>query len=296
MGEAPQVATSHAVLPQRVKRRRGATTDATDQRDSQTKRESRGDEQGDARAAIAPQSATRSAEQRRSPATSHPHLDTIRVLLDDVRMSCEQAARQFEYLDHTADVQLHAWGRTLQESFEQVALCMFNYMTPLEGIESGLRQKLVEYEKPKEDGSPEKRGDRMADERPAGLAELAGDPEVVRVVKVEEANDIHSLMFHWLDEFLFGFNTEYFVPVRIRVVDFHANKEGGFGITGVAVGGVFDAQRDVCGTEIKAITYSAMQVLDVCTDATAGDAGEQAGSSGRMTPSDRSDVYVIVDI
>jgi SHS2 domain-containing protein len=120
----------------------------------------------------------------------------------------------------------------------------------------------------------------MAGERLVGLAELAGDPGVVRVVKVEAANDMDSLMFHWLDEFLFGFNTEYFVPVRIRVVDFHASKEGRFGITGVAVGGVFDAQRDVCGTEIKAITYSAMQVLDVCTDATVGDAGNRQAAAG----------------
>lgn len=41
---------------------------------------------------------------------------------------------KFEYLDHTADVQLHAWGETLREAFENVALCMFNYMTPLKGI------------------------------------------------------------------------------------------------------------------------------------------------------------------
>ena len=192
-------------------------------------------------------------------------------------------------------MQLHAWGRTLPQSFEQVALCMFNYMTPLEGIESGLRQKLETLEtfgKVGKDESSGKRGDRLAGEDPA---ELAGDPGIVRVVRVDDAKDMDSLMFHWLDEFLFGFNTEYFVPVRIRVVDFRTS-EGKYGITGVAVGGVFDAQRDVCGTEIKAITYSAMQVLDVCTDATDGDAGKQAGRGGRMTPLDRSDVYVIVDI
>mmetsp|Transcript_19862 Transcript_19862/g.59983 ORF Transcript_19862/g.59983 Transcript_19862/m.59983 type:complete len:169 (+) Transcript_19862:216-722(+) len=40
----------------------------------------------------------------------------------------------FEYLDHTADIQLHAWGATHAKAFEQVALAMFNYMTPLEGI------------------------------------------------------------------------------------------------------------------------------------------------------------------
>ncbi|GLC38295.1 hypothetical protein PLESTM_000708700 [Pleodorina starrii] len=35
-------------------------------------------------------------------------------------------------LDHTADVQLHAWGRDLKEAFENCGLAMFNYMSPLE--------------------------------------------------------------------------------------------------------------------------------------------------------------------
>lgn len=293
MGEDSQVAPSHAVLPQRVKRRRGATTAAADEREERTK----GHRRDDARTDIAPESARLSSEQQQCPAPTHPHLDTIGVLLDDVRVTREQAARQFEYLDHTADVQLHAWGETLPRSFEQVALCMFNYMTPLEGIESGLRQRLETCQEQLKGGTHRGTGrDRAAGEGLVGLAELAGDPGVVRVVKVEAAKDMDSLMFHWLDEFLFGFNTEYFVPVRIRVVDFHASEEGRFGITGVAVGGVFDAQRDVCGTEIKAITYSAMQVLDACTEATVGDGGKQAGTSGRMTPLNRSDVYVIVDI
>lgn len=38
-------------------------------------------------------------------------------------------------LDHPADVQLHSWGRGVEEAFEQAALAMFNYMTPLKGIE-----------------------------------------------------------------------------------------------------------------------------------------------------------------
>ena len=37
----------------------------------------------------------------------------------------------YEYLDHTADVQLHAWGPTLKESFEQCAKAMFGYITEL---------------------------------------------------------------------------------------------------------------------------------------------------------------------
>jgi SHS2 domain-containing protein len=37
--------------------------------------------------------------------------------------------------DHTADVQLHAWGPSLEKALESVASCMFNYMTDLTTVE-----------------------------------------------------------------------------------------------------------------------------------------------------------------
>ena len=34
-------------------------------------------------------------------------------------------------LDHTADVQCHAWGATLVQAFEHMAPCLLNYMTDI---------------------------------------------------------------------------------------------------------------------------------------------------------------------
>jgi len=41
------------------------------------------------------------------------------------------AGEFYEYLDHTADVQCHSWGPSLEAAFEAMAPCMFNYMTDL---------------------------------------------------------------------------------------------------------------------------------------------------------------------
>ncbi|XP_058052153.1 protein archease isoform X2 [Ahaetulla prasina] len=86
--------------------------------------------------------------------------------------------KKYEYLDHTADVQLHAWGDTLEEAFEQCAMAMFGYMTDTETVEP------------------------------------------LDTVEVEaEGHDMLSLLFHFLDEWLYKFSAEeFFIPREVKVL------------------------------------------------------------------------------
>lgn len=177
--------------------------------------------------------------------------------------SAAEGDYKFEYLDHTADVQLHAWGKTLEEAFENAALCMFNYMTPLEGIviDDGLT-----------------RCDRRAwasrrgrQRRSLQLPQPVPVPHKHRRYEAE-GHDLQSLLFAFLDEMLFGFGTEFFVCKEIRILELDRSA---WKITAEGRGQMFDRETHVCGTEIKAITYSAMQI------------NESEGDS---------EVFVIVDI
>ena len=141
------------------------------------------------------------------------------------------APTQYEYLDHTADVQLHSWGATLEDAFAQQVLAMMGLMTELPTVE----------------------------------------PSAVREVTAE-GHDLHSLLFHVLDEFLFLFSTELFVARRVAVT--HLDRTA-FTAHAVAVGETFTLGKHPQGTEVKAITYSAMRVTEA---------------------EGRTDVLVIVDI
>lgn len=79
-----------------------------------------------------------------------------------------------------------------------------------------------------------------------------------------EGHDLPSLLYHWLDELLFGFSTEFFVPRELKITKF--DREA-WKIEAEGCGEMFDRQRHVCGTEIKAITYSAMQINETEGDA-----------------------------
>lgn len=139
---------------------------------------------------------------------------------------------KYEYLDHTADVQLHAWGETLPEAFEQVAVAMFGYVTELDKVDARYS------------------------------FDIAATGE-----------DLQSLLFHFLDEWLFNFCAEpFFVAKCVKILEYDPEN---FQIKARGWGESFDLKKHPQGADIKAITYSNMQIHDEIN---------------------RCDLYVIVDI
>ena len=76
-----------------------------------------------------------------------------------------------------------------------------------------------------------------------------------RAVTVQ-AEDLYSLMFDWLDELLFLFESESLVMKRFDI----SVNESEFSIQGTCLGGTFDPERHDAGIIIKAVTYNMMEV------------------------------------
>ncbi|SBT45171.1 protein archease, putative [Plasmodium ovale wallikeri] len=49
---------------------------------------------------------------------------------------------KYDYLDHTADVILHSYGNSLQESFISVGISMFNYMCNINKVELQMKRRV----------------------------------------------------------------------------------------------------------------------------------------------------------
>eukprot|EP00051_Salpingoeca_urceolata_P023307 m.392991 g.392991 ORF g.392991 m.392991 type:complete len:193 (-) comp20088_c7_seq1:88-666(-) len=131
----------------------------------------------------------------------------------------DEFVKKFEYLDHTADIQIHAWGETLKEAYEQAVVGMFGYITELDGVDID-PQQAIEFE--------------------------------------VEGHDHLSLLFALMDEFLFRFCAEEEVVCkRVCIQEFDTEN---FKIKVRGEGEKFDLKKHEQGTEIKAITYSNMQI------------------------------------
>lgn len=128
--------------------------------------------------------------------------------------------KKYEYLDHTADVQLHSWGETLKESFEQLAVSMFGYMTEIDKVQMTTTHEIE--------------------------------------IHMDAEDDILNLVYKWLDEWLFNFSAEPFFIARKVIIDEFDIEKGYIKATGY--GEQFSLDKHPQGTEVKAITYSNMQV------------------------------------
>lgn len=97
---------------------------------------------------------------------------------------------------------------------------------------------------------------------------------VKQCFKIEvQSEDLEGLLYAYLDELLFLFSAEPFlVCSKLEITKLDLND---FSIECLCYGEEFDLNIHPQGTEVKAITYSAMQILQ---------------------ETDQCDVYVIIDI
>jgi SHS2 domain-containing protein len=192
----------------------------------------------------------------------------LSMFLNVIQLQCKNIVTSIAHeqldLDHTADVQFHCWGKSLEDAFANMAPCMFNYMTDLQTVE--IDPSLTEEFTVK--GSL----------RPIPLCKMRGSylPKVVLLNTFlplcTAGHDMHSLLFAYMDELLFRFCTDGFCCLKVDIVSFDRNQ---FEITLRAHGESFDQTKHPQGTEVKAITYSNMQIHE---------------ADGRV------DLFVIVDI
>ena len=126
----------------------------------------------------------------------------------------------FEFKEHTADIRVKSWGRTLEEAFSQTA---FSLMTTI---------------------SPD-------------LTKI--NPEIEKTIKIT-SEDIGALLFDFLSEFLFIFDVEGLIFSQITVASINKIKSDQFLLQAYAKGEKFDSEKHEIGTEVKAITYSFMNI------------------------------------
>eukprot|EP00956_Cyclotella_meneghiniana_P019284 scaffold32944_cov83-Cyclotella_meneghiniana.AAC.9 len=147
------------------------------------------------------------------------------------------AGCQYEYLNHPADILLHSWGENFISSLRNVTLAMFGGITTLSSIS-------------------------INDSHSSSYGRTI----------IAQGHDTRSLVYAFLDEWLFNFHDSGFIPKAICIEEYDAAT---FRIMSNGDGEVLDLSRHPRGMEVKAITYSAMRVVE---------------SEGRC------DIYVVVDI
>lgn len=148
-------------------------------------------------------------------------MNTIVAMSEFTPEELTLAPVKYEYLDHTADVQLHSWGDSLKEAFEQCGIAMFGYMTEIDKV------------------------------------------EIKQCSEIEATgNDLENLLFQFLNELLFLFSCEPFlICSKLNITEFIVEGEE-LRIKCKCYGEEFTLGKHPQGTEVKAITYSAMQIYN----------------------------------
>ncbi|MFX1496857.1 MAG: archease [Promethearchaeota archaeon] len=127
----------------------------------------------------------------------------------------------FEFKEHTADIKVRSWGTTLEEAFTQTALSLMAIMSP-------------------------------------DLKKVS--PFIEKNIEVT-SEDIYSLLFDYLSEFLYFFDVEGLIFSDI-IVDLITITNNDYYLKSIVKGEKFDKNKHEIGTEVKAVTYSYMNIQE----------------------------------
>lgn len=122
--------------------------------------------------------------------------------------------KKYEFINHTADVGIKVWGKSLKSLFENAAYAMFDILTELDKVKeiSLIKVKI---------GS--------------------GEPE--------------ELLADWLRNLLYQFNGEGYLLREFNIEEISKK-----GLKAKVAGEKLDLSRHSLKTEIKAVTYHALEV------------------------------------
>eukprot|EP00182_Erythrolobus_australicus_P006595 CAMPEP_0185841598 /NCGR_PEP_ID=MMETSP1353-20130828/17977_1 /TAXON_ID=1077150 /ORGANISM="Erythrolobus australicus, Strain CCMP3124" /LENGTH=131 /DNA_ID=CAMNT_0028541079 /DNA_START=554 /DNA_END=946 /DNA_ORIENTATION=+ len=114
----------------------------------------------------------------------------------------DAAERRYEYLEHTADIKVHAWGPTLELAFCAAAIGMIGCITEVELIKI----------------DPAEEGKQIT---------AAG-------------HDLPSLLYSFLDEILFLFHSEFFLTRKLALGTVEKTNSSSFTLAAELYGEHFD--------------------------------------------------------
>lgn len=125
----------------------------------------------------------------------------------------------FEFREHTADVQVRSWGKSLEEAFSQTAYSLMATITP-------------------------------------DLRRIS--PKIEKIIFIE-AEDKEALLFDFLSEFLYIFDVDELVFSHISVNKIIKHNDN-YKLRATLKGEKFDSNKHEIGIEVKAITYSFLNI------------------------------------
>jgi len=151
------------------------------------------------------------------------HTDITIPCLYDVENVSSTSTHSYEYLDHTADVLFHTWGKSFIEAFSYAALAFWAHLVDPTTIRIIPPINVVINNDSTTNSSVHSStsSSTSSDNSLSSANDTDLSTVTVRTIQAK-GKDLLDLLFNFLDGCLYAYGSDYFLGGRIRIIEFHA--------------------------------------------------------------------------